>query len=65
MSNRETMGEQQPIGVSTRLNGAPAESDAHSLTVGNDGPIVLHDVHLVEQLAHFNRERVPERTPHA
>ena len=65
MSNRETMGEQQPIGVSTRLNGAPAESDAHSLTVGNDGPIVLHDVHLVDQLAHFNRERVPERTPHA
>ena len=51
--------------VSTRLNGAPTESDAHSLTVGNDGPIVLHDVHLVEQLAHFNRERVAERSPHA
>ena len=65
MSNRETMGQQLPTGASTRLNGAPVESDAHSLTVGNDGPIVLHDVHLVEQLAHFNRERVPERTPHA
>ena len=65
MSNRETMGQQLPTGVSTRLNGAPTESDAHSLTVGNDGPIVLHDVHLVEQLAHFNRERVAERSPHA
>ena len=25
----------------------------------------MHDVHLVETLAHFNRERVPERNPHA
>ena len=50
---------------STQLNGCPVQSDAHSLTVGPDGPIVLHDVHLVEQLAHFNRERVPERSPHA
>ena len=58
-------GEYEPQGPSTRLNGAPTESDAHSLTVGNNGPIVLHDVHLVEQLAHFNRERVPERSPHA
>lgn len=49
----------------THLNGSPVESDVHSLTVGADGPIVLHDVHLVEQLAHFNRERVPERSPHA
>lgn len=65
MTNHQAPGEYEPKGVSTRLNGAPADSDAHSLTVGNDGPIVLHDVHLVEQLAHFNRERVPERTPHA
>ncbi len=50
---------------STTLSGCPVQTDAHSLTVGPDGPIVLHDVHLVEQLAHFNRERVPERNPHA
>ncbi|MDO4785261.1 MAG: catalase [Propionibacteriaceae bacterium] len=54
-----------PTTPSAHLNGSPVQSDAHSLTVGADGPIVLHDVHLVEQLAHFNRERVPERTPHA
>lgn len=45
--------------------GAPVVSEEHSLTVGPDGPIVLHDVHLVESLAHFNRENVPERRPHA
>jgi catalase len=45
--------------------GAPVASDAHSQTVGADGPIVLHDHYLVEKLAQFNRERVPERVVHA
>ena len=45
--------------------GAPVASDAHSLAVGADGPIVLHDHYLVEKLAQFNRERVPERVVHA
>lgn len=50
---------------STTGSGAPAFSDRNSLTVGAGGPIVLHDVHFLEQMAHFNRERVPERSPHA
>src|SRR5690606_20134918 len=50
---------------STTGAGAPAPSDRNSLTVGADGPIVLHDVHFLEQMAHFNREKVPERQPHA
>jgi catalase len=50
---------------STTGAGAPAESDKNSLSVGSDGPLLVHDVHLVETLAHFNRERVPERNPHA
>lgn len=50
---------------STTGAGIPAASDRNSLTVGPNGPILLHDVHLVEQLAHFNREKVPERQPHA
>ncbi len=29
------------------------------------GPLLLHDVHLVDTLAHFNRENVPERRLHA
>ena len=45
--------------------GIPVGSDEHSLTVGRDGPIVLHDAYLIEKMAHFNRERVPERVVHA
>lgn len=54
----------QPTG-STRFNGAPNESDRNSLSIGTDGPLLLHDVQLVDSLAHFNRESVPERRPHA
>ena len=50
---------------STTAAGAPAPSDRNSLTVGANGPLLLHDVHFIEQMAHFNREKVPERQPHA
>ncbi len=49
----------------TTDGGAPVPSDEHSLTVGPDGPILLHDHYLIEQMANFNRERIPERQPHA
>ena len=45
--------------------GAPVASDDHSLTAGPDGPILLQDHYLLEQMANFNRERIPERQPHA
>lgn len=45
--------------------GIRVQSDEHSLTVGPDGPIVLNDHYLLEQMANFNRERIPERQPHA
>lgn len=45
--------------------GIPVASDEHSLTVGRDGPILLHDHYLIEQMANFNRERIAERQPHA
>jgi catalase len=45
--------------------GTPVASDEHSLTVGPDGPILLQDQYLIEQMANFNRERIPERQPHA
>src|SRR5712671_523660 len=45
--------------------GAPVESDEHSLTIGPDGPVLLQDHYLIEQMANFNRERIPERQPHA
>jgi len=49
----------------TTQTGTPVPSDEHSLTVGPDGVIALHDRYLVEKLAAFHRERVPERNPHA
>ncbi len=45
--------------------GIPAASDEFSLTVGPDGPLLLQDHYLIEQMANFNRERIPERQPHA
>jgi catalase len=45
--------------------GIPVASDEHSLTVGPGGPILLQDQYLLEQMANFNRERIPERQPHA
>ena len=51
--------------VSTTQSGAPVTSDAHSKSVGADGAIILTDHYLIEKLAQFNRERVPERVVHA
>ena len=45
--------------------GIPAQSDEHSLTAGPNGPILLQDHYLIEKMAQFNRERVPERVVHA
>jgi len=53
------------IPYTTTQAGNPVVSDDHSLTVGADGSTVLHDRYLVEKLAQFNRERVPERIVHA
>jgi catalase len=49
----------------TTDGGVPAPSDDQSLTIGPDGPILLQDHYLIEQMANFNRERIPERQPHA
>src|SRR2546427_8795417 len=51
--------------TTTTDSGIPAASDEHSLTVGADGPIVLHDHYLVQKMQAFNREREPERVGHA
>src|SRR5680860_367474 len=45
--------------------GVPVASDERSLTVGPDGPLLLQDHYLIEQMANFNRERIAERQPHA
>jgi len=39
-------------------------SDECSLTAGPAGPVLLQDAYLIEKLAHFVRERVPDRVYH-
>ena len=46
-------------------SGAPVADNQNSQTAGPGGPIVLQDQHLLEKLARFNRERIPERVVHA
>jgi catalase len=45
--------------------GKTVDDDQNSITAGSRGPVLLQDVHLIEKLAHFNRERIPERIVHA
>ena len=53
------------IGPITTEFGRPVDDNTNSMTAGKRGPVLMQDVHLVEQMAHFNRERVPERVVHA
>ncbi len=45
--------------------GAPVTEDISSQTAGQHGPMLLQDVHFLEKLSHFDRERIPERVVHA
>ncbi|TWA80440.1 catalase [Azospirillum brasilense] len=45
--------------------GIPVADNQNSLTAGPRGPVLMQDFHLIEKLAHFNRERIPERVVHA
>jgi catalase len=49
----------------TTESGAPVADNQNSQTAGPGGPILLQDQHLLEKLARFNRERIPERVVHA
>jgi catalase len=49
----------------TTNQGVPISDNQNSLTIGQRGPVLLQDVHLIEKLAHFDRERIPERVVHA
>ncbi|WP_433064296.1 catalase [Dactylosporangium sp. CS-033363] len=48
----------------TTDGGNPVASDEYSLTAGPGGPNLLQDAYLVEKLAHFVRERIPDRVYH-
>ena len=51
--------------ILTTSFGKPVDDDQNTMTAGSPGPALLQDVHLVEKLAHFDRERIPERVVHA
>ncbi len=51
--------------VYTTSNGAPVAEPEASLRVGQSGPLSLQDFNLIDLLAHFDRERIPERVVHA
>jgi catalase len=59
------MSDEQQRPTTTTDSGIPMTSDERSLTVGEQGPTVLHDHATVQKMQHFNRERVPERVVHA
>ncbi|HIS27902.1 MAG TPA: catalase [Candidatus Avamphibacillus intestinigallinarum] len=49
----------------TTASGAPVGDNQHSITAGQRGPTLIQDVHFLEKIAHFDRERIPERVVHA
>jgi catalase len=51
--------------IYTTSNGRPISYATASQTLGPRGPVLLQDFHLIDLLAHFDRERIPERVVHA
>lgn len=58
------MTNQKPSDLTTAA-GQPWADNQHSQTAGDRGPVLLQDYDLLEKLAHFDRERIPERVVHA
>ncbi|KAF8926372.1 hypothetical protein BGZ52_005688, partial [Haplosporangium bisporale] len=51
--------------ILTTGNGNPVDDNQNSMTAGEFGPILIQDFHLIDKIAHFDRERIPERVVHA
>ena len=49
----------------TNATGAPVADNTNIMTAGRRGPALLQDIWLIEKLAHFDREVIPERRMHA
>lgn len=59
------MSQKKPTCPLTTANGAPVADDQNSITAGERGPMTFDSFRAFEKLAHFNRERIPERVVHA
>jgi len=49
----------------TNATGAPVADNTNIMTAGRRGPALLQDIWLIEKIAHFDREVIPERRMHA
>jgi len=49
----------------TTAAGAPVPDNQNTMTAGPRGPVLMQDIWLLEKLAHFDREVIPERRMHA
>src|SRR5258708_3585892 len=49
----------------TNATGAPVADNTNIMTAGRRGPALLQDIWLIEKMAHFDREVIPERRMHA
>lgn len=49
----------------TNSNGCPIPDAFATQRIGEHGPLLLQDFNLIDSLAHFDRERIPERVVHA
>src|ERR1043165_3436570 len=59
------MNEKKKTHKLTTASGKPYVENENSMSVGARGPLLLQDFILHEKMAHFNRERIPERVVHA
>lgn len=59
------MASVKPARVYTTSNGHPVTYATASQRLGENGPLLLQDFHLIDLLAHFDRERIPERVVYA
>jgi catalase len=55
----------QSCDLLTTSDGCPVDDKMNSLSVGPRGPLLLQDNTLLDEMARFDRERIPERVVHA
>lgn len=65
MADKTNTAEVRGDRVVTNSVGNPYNDPFATQRVGEHGPLLLQDANLLDSLAHFNRERIPERNPHA
>uniref|UniRef100_A0A803T064 Catalase n=1 Tax=Anolis carolinensis TaxID=28377 RepID=A0A803T064_ANOCA len=61
---KDQRGSQKADALTTGA-GIPVGDKLNVLTVGPRGPLLVQDVVFTDEMAHFDRERIPERVVHA